>query len=83
MQINVRVNKLNKTDSKVVALASVTLGGVFAVHDIKVINGENGLFVAMPSRKKSNGEFVDIAHPVTAKFRQELMDKVLEEYNKA
>lgn len=83
MQINVRVNKLNKTDSKVVALASVTLGGVFAVHDIKVINGENGLFVAMPSRKKSNGEFVDIAHPVTAEFRQELMDKVLEEYNKA
>jgi stage V sporulation protein G len=64
------------------AFASVTLDGVFAVHGIRVVEGKNGLFVSMPNRQVKEGEYKDIAHPVTKEFKQELNDAVLAEFNK-
>ncbi|PLS19041.1 transcriptional regulator [Bacillus sp. M6-12] len=64
------------------AFASVTLDGVFAVHGIRVVEGKNGLFVSMPNRQVKEGEYKDIAHPVTKEFKQELSDAVLAEFNK-
>ncbi|MDF2880117.1 MAG: SpoVG2 [Clostridiaceae bacterium] len=77
----VRLNKF-EGDSKVKAFASVTFDNVFAVHDIKIVDGANGLFIAMPSRKTKDGEFKDIAHSTDKDFRKELTDALLEEYNK-
>ena len=64
------------------AFVSITIDNEFAVHDIKVIEGENGLFIAMPSRKSSDGEFRDIAHPINAETRARLQEIILAEYDK-
>ncbi len=64
-------------DSRLRALVSLTLEGDFAVHDIKVIDGPDRLFVAMPSRRDEQGTFRDICHPITAAARHELEDKIL------
>lgn len=64
------------------AFASITLDGIFAVHGIRVVEGKNGLFVSMPNRQVKEGEYKDIAHPVTKEFKQELNDAVLAEFNK-
>lgn len=83
MQItDVRLRKVN-TDGKMKAIASITIDGVFVVHDIRVVEGNNGLFIAMPSRKMPNGEFRDVAHPITTEVRQQIQDLVLAEYDKA
>jgi stage V sporulation protein G len=66
--------------NKLRAVASITLDDVFMVHDIKVIEGTKGLFVAMPAEKK-NGTFRDIAHPITAEMRTQIVTAVLEKYN--
>ena len=80
MQItDVRVRKLTK-EGKMRAVVSVTLDNEFVVHDIKVIEGEKGLFIAMPSRKTPNGEFKDIAHPINAETREKIQKAVLEAY---
>ena len=63
------------------AVVSVTIDGEFVVHDIKVIDGDKGLFVAMPSRKASDGEYKDIAHPITSATRQLLQNAIIEAYN--
>ena len=68
---------------KVQAFAIVTFDEAFVVHGIKVIEGVNGLFVAMPNRKDKEGSFVDVAHPITAEFKTELETAVLNEFNKA
>ncbi len=82
MQItNVTVRKT--TSDKMVGVASVVFDNMFVVHDIKIINGEKGLFIAMPSRKKPDGEFVDIAHPINGDCRTMISDAVLDAYNKA
>lgn len=65
------------------AVVSITLDDEFVVHDIKVIEGEKGLFIAMPSRKSSDGEYRDIAHPINSGTRERLQDLILEEYEKA
>ena len=62
------------------AVASVTWDNAFVVHDIKVIQGEDKLFIAMPSRKTPDGEYKDIAHPITSEMRQILHEKILEKY---
>ena len=62
------------------AVASVTFDNEFAVHDIKVIESQNGLFIAMPSRKTPNGEFKDIAHPINAETREKIQKAILEAY---
>jgi len=66
--------------NKVCAIASVVLDDQFVVHDLRVVNGEKGLFVAMPSRKLPNGDFRDICHPINAESRQRLQDAVLEQF---
>jgi len=66
--------------NKVCAIASVVLDEQFVVHDLRVVNGEKGLFVAMPSRKLPNGDFRDICHPINAEARQHLQDAVLAQF---
>ena len=63
------------------AIVSITLNDKFVVHDVRVIEGSNGLFVAMPSKRTPNGEFRDIAHPINAETRQEIQQSVLEVYS--
>lgn len=67
--------------NKVCAIASVVLDDQFVVHDLRVVNGDKGLFVAMPSRKLPSGEFRDICHPINADTRQMIQEKVLEQFN--
>ena len=75
--------KVLASDDMLKGVASVTFDDTFVVHDIKIINGQTGLFVAMPSRKGRDGTFKDIAHPIATQFRQELTGKVMEAYLKA
>lgn len=80
MQItDIRVRRIN-SDSKRKAVVSVTIDDEFVVHDIKVIEGPNGLFIAMPSRKTPDGEFKDIAHPINSETREKLQKAILEAY---
>ena len=79
---DVRVRK-NAKDGKMKAIVSVTFDNEFVVHDIKVIEGEKGLFIAMPSRKTADGEYRDIAHPINSDTRQQLQEMILDEYEKA
>ena len=80
MQItDVRVRKVTK-EGKMRAVVSITFDDVFVVHDIKVIEGEKGLFIAMPSRKASDGEYRDIAHPINSETRDKIQSLILEKY---
>lgn len=76
---DVRVRKISK-EGKMKAVVSITFDGDFVVHDIKVIEGEKGLFIAMPSRKAGDGEYRDIAHPINSETRQTIQDIILESY---
>ena len=78
---DVRIRKI-ATDGKMKAIVSVTFDNEFVVHDIKIIEGQNGLFIAMPSRKTPDGEFKDIAHPINTQTRETLQNSILEEYEK-
>ncbi|MFC4780536.1 septation regulator SpoVG [Eubacterium multiforme] len=83
MQItDVRIRKI-ATDGKMKAIVSVTFDDQFVVHDIKVIEGQNGLFIAMPSRKTPDGEFKDIAHPINTDARETIQTAILQAYDKA
>ncbi|MBQ8120183.1 MAG: septation regulator SpoVG [Ruminococcus sp.] len=83
MQITeVKIRKLLDT-GRLRAVVSVTFDGVFAVHDIKVVQGEQRLFVAMPSRRENDGTFRDVVHPINAQFRQLTENAVLESYKNA
>ena len=78
MQItDVRVRKITK-EGKMKAVVSITLDDEFVVHDIKVIEGEKGLFIAMPSKKATDGEYRDIAHPINSSTRENLQRVILE-----
>ena len=80
MQItDVRVHKVTK-EGKMKAVVSITLDNEFVVHDIKVIEGEKGLFIAMPSRKAADGEYRDIAHPINSETRERIQSIILEKY---
>ena len=79
---DVRVRKIDK-EGKMRAVVSVTIDDEFVVHDIKVIEGEKGLFIAMPSRKSADGEYRDVAHPINTATRDRLQAIVLEAYEKA
>ncbi|MGN0424312.1 MAG: septation regulator SpoVG [Acetatifactor sp.] len=79
---DVRVRKIDK-EGKMKAIVSVTFDDEFVVHDIKVIDGDKGLFVAMPSKKASDGEYRDIAHPINSSTRDNIQKVVLEAYEKA
>ena len=80
---SVNVRKVEKEESRMKGIASVVVDDCFAIHDIRIIEGDNGLFVAMPSRKTSVGEYRDIAHPINPETRKMFEDKVLEAYNNA
>ncbi len=83
MQItDVRVRKIAK-EGKMKAIVSITIDDEFVVHDIKVIEGEKGLFIAMPSKKASDGEYRDIAHPITSATRDSIQKIILSSYEKA
>ena len=80
MQItDVRVRKVAK-EGKMRAVVSITIDNEFVIHDIKVIGGEKGLFIAMPSRKSSDGEYRDIAHPINSGTREMIQTLILEKY---
>lgn len=80
MQItDVRIRKIAK-EGKMKAIVSITLDGEFVVHDIKVIEGEKGLFIAMPSRRAGDGEYRDIAHPINSETREMIQNIILEKY---
>ncbi len=78
---DVRIRKVS-AEGKMKAIVSVTFDNEFVVHDIKVIDGQNGLFIAMPSRKTPDGEFKDIAHPINSDTRNTIQSAILEAYNK-
>jgi stage V sporulation protein G len=81
MQItDVRVRKVT-SQNRMKAIASVTFDDVFVVHDIKVIESDKGLFIAMPSRKTPNGEFKDIAHPINTETREAIQKAIIDKYN--
>lgn len=83
MQItDVRVRKVSK-EGKMKAVVSITIDNDFVVHDIKVIEGDKGLFIAMPSRKAGDGEYRDIAHPINSDTREMIQRIILERYEVA
>ena len=83
MQItDVRVRKITK-EGKMKAVVSITLDEEFVVHDIKVIEGEKGMFIAMPSKKATDGEYRDIAHPINSGTRESIQNIILDAYEKA
>ena len=83
MQVtDVRIRVIDR-DSKMKAIASVTFDDCFVVHDIKVIEGEKGLFIAMPSKKATDGEYRDIAHPINQATRENIQNIILDRYEKA
>ncbi len=80
MQItDVRIRKVEK-EGKMKAIVSITLDNEFVVHDIKIIEGEKGLFIAMPSRKTTDGEYRDIAHPIKSGTREAIQSIILEKF---
>ena len=80
---SVNVRKIEKENSRMRGIASILLDDAFAVHDIRIIEGDNGLFIAMPSRKTATGDYRDIAHPINQEARKMLEDAIIAEYNKA
>lgn len=78
---DVRVRKVTK-EGKMKAVVSITLDEEFVIHDIKVIEGEKGLFIAMPSRKAADGEYRDIAHPINSGTRERIQQMILDAYTK-
>ncbi len=79
---DVRIRLVSKDDSKLKAVASFTIDEVFAVHDVKVVEGNNGLFIQMPSKQKPTGEHRDIAHPLNTETRDQISSAVLAAYEK-
>ena len=79
----VNVKKIEKENSRMKGIAEILIDDMIAIHDIRIILGDNGLFVAMPSRKTSTGEFKDIAHPINHDTRKELEQFVIKAYEEA
>ncbi|MGD9677794.1 MAG: septation regulator SpoVG [Vulcanibacillus sp.] len=79
---DVRLRKVN-TEGRMRAIASITFDNEFVVHDIRVIDGNNGMFVAMPSKRTPDGEFRDIAHPISSSTREKIQAAVLDEYEQS
>jgi len=77
---DIRIKRV-EGENKLKAYASVTFDNSFVVHNIKVIEGNSGLFIAMPSRKTRSGEMKDVAHPINTEFREKMQNAILEKYN--
>lgn len=80
---SVNVRKIEKEGSRMKGIASVLLDDSFAIHDIRIIEGEKGLFIAMPSKKTPNGGYRDIAHPINAEVRSMFEEAILKAYEEA
>lgn len=80
---DVRIRLVSKADSKLKAVASFTIDDAFVVHDIKIIEGSNGNFIAMPSRQTPDGAYKDIVHPLNTETREQISSVILAEYEKA
>ena len=80
---SVNVRKIEKEGSRMKGIASVLIEDCFAVHDIRIIEGDNGLFIAMPSRKTATGGYRDIAHPINPETRTQFEEAILEAYKTA
>lgn len=81
MQItDIRIRKTER-EGKLKAVASITIDDEFVVHDIKIIDGDKGMFIAMPSRKTTDGEYKDIAHPIKSSTREEMQRLILDKYH--
>ncbi len=78
---DVRVRLVQKEDSKLKAVASITIDECFVVHDIKIIEGQEGYFIAMPSRKTSEGEYKDIVHPINTETREQIIKLVIDAFD--
>lgn len=79
---DIRIRLVKKDDSKLKAVASITIDECFVVHDIKIIEGTEGIFISMPSRKTPDGEYKDIVHPINTPTREMIRDAILVEYEK-
>lgn len=79
---SVTVRKFEREGNRMKGIATLVIDNAFAIHDIRIIEGDNGLFIAMPSRKTATGEYKDIAHPINTDVRNMFQNAILEEYNK-
>ena len=79
---DIRVRLVNTEDAKLKAVASITIDDSIVVHDIKVINGKDGYFISMPSRKVADGNYKDIVHPIKTEVREMLKERIIAEYEK-
>ncbi len=80
---DVRIRLVEKEGSKLKAVASITIDECFVIHDIKIIEGKEGFFISMPSRKTPDGEYRDIVHPINTETREQIIDAILKAYDKA
>ncbi len=80
---DIRIRMIDKDDSNLKAVASFIIDNCFVVHDIKIIEGNQGLFISMPSRKTPNGTFKDVVHPLDSETRQKMSELIFAEYEKA
>lgn len=80
---SVKVKKIEKENSRMKGIAEILLDDMIAIHDIRIISGDNGIFVAMPSRKTPTGDYRDIVHPISQEARDIIEKAIVEEYNKA
>ncbi|MBN2049508.1 MAG: septation regulator SpoVG [Spirochaetales bacterium] len=78
---DIRIRQVN-ADGKLKAYVTITFDDCFVIHNVKIIEGKNGAFIAMPSRKTKTGEYKDVAHPINSDFRGALQDRILDEYKK-
>lgn len=79
--VDVMIKKVDdQEDGSLLAYASVNFGNQFVVHNIKLLKGDNGIYIGMPRRKTRNGEYKDIAHPINAEFRKYLQDTIIRSY---
>ena len=79
----VNIRKIEKENSRLRGIASILIDEAFAVHDIRIIEGDNGLFIAMPSRKTATGEYKDVCHPINPEVRKMFEDAIFAEFNKS
>ena len=80
---SVKIRKVEREGSRMKGIASVVVDNAIAIHDIRIIEGDNGLFIAMPSRQTSTGGYRDIAHPINSETRQVFEKEIIEAYEKA
>lgn len=80
---DIRIRLVEKEDTRLKAVATITIDECFVVHDIKIIDGKDGYFISMPSRKTPDGEYKDIVHPINTETRESIRDAVMEAYEQA